>query len=65
MKPANQVGNGENYLSLIPDRGAKLILINHQPSALIYLLTRPLRNASTVRMTPRSSARPFRRPMNE
>ena len=30
MKPANQVGNGENYLSLIPDRGAKLILINRR-----------------------------------
>jgi hypothetical protein len=27
--------------------------------------TRPLRNASTVCITPRSSARPFRRPMNE
>ena len=67
MEPANQAGNGENYLS-IPDRGvsqAKLILVILHPSALISSLTRPLRNASTVCMTPRSSARPFRRPMNE
>ena len=27
--------------------------------------TRPLRNASTVCITPRSSAKPLRRPMNE
>ena len=27
--------------------------------------TRPARNASTVRMTPRNSARPFKRPMKE
>jgi hypothetical protein len=34
------------------------------PSPLPHA-TRPLRNASTVCITPRSSARPFSRPMNE
>jgi hypothetical protein len=68
--PHDEVGRAESAmgrtthrrLRIVASLRGQLILIIGQ---LVYLLTRPARNASTVCITPRSSARPLRRPMNE